>query len=162
MTEQKEEFLKYAVIEQLKYDEIEIKLGISRTVFSPWWEELKVRRIYLSWLRRLWSAKCPELNFYDFKNWYESVDKKCHYCGLTEEGMSILWASYPDLTKRNRGRKLEIDRKMPNEKYEVIDNLVLSCYWCNNAKTDTFTDAEFLKIGEVIKQIWAKRLHDKR
>lgn len=30
------------------------------------------------------------------------------------------------------------------------DNCVLACYWCNNAKTDAFTDKEFKPIGDLI------------
>ena len=30
------------------------------------------------------------------------------------------------------------------------DNCVLACYWCNNAKTDAFTDKEFKPIGDII------------
>ena len=34
------------------------------------------------------------------------------------------------------------------------DNCVLACYWCNNAKTDAFTDKEFKPIGiEIGKKI---------
>jgi hypothetical protein len=29
-----------------------------------------------------------------------------------------------------------------------------SCYLCNNAKTETFTEAEFAKIGKVIEAVW--------
>jgi 5-methylcytosine-specific restriction endonuclease McrA len=56
------------------------------------------------------------------------------------------------------GRKLELDRKDPDLTYENLNNLVLACYWCNNAKTDTFTNEEFMKVGEAFKAIWQKRL----
>jgi len=32
------------------------------------------------------------------------------------------------------------------------------CYWCNNAKTDEFTEEEFSKIGREIRNIWDDRL----
>lgn len=41
----------------------------------------------------------------------------------------------------NRGYWLEIDRKNPKALYSS-DNCVLSCYFCNNDKSDVFDDAE--------------------
>ncbi|GHV89505.1 hypothetical protein AGMMS50268_00080 [Spirochaetia bacterium] len=57
-----------------------------------------------------------------------------------------------------RGRYLEIERKDPERSYDDFDNLTLACYWCNNAKTDTFTHEEFIIIGKAIAQIWKNRL----
>ena len=159
MTEQQEEFLRLAVVNQLKYDDIERELGISRKTFAPWWNELKEEREYLSSIRKIWNDKCPEINFYEFKDWFEKADKKCFYCDITENEISELWEKYPNLTKRKRGKKLEIDRKEPNQPYSLINNLVYSCYWYNNAKTDTFTETEFARIGQVIKEIWKTRLN---
>ncbi|MCW3788524.1 hypothetical protein [Plebeiibacterium sediminum] len=145
-------------MKRLNYDSISKELGIDRKVFSPWWDELEEERKYLSMIRDKWLAKCPELDFYEFKDWYENTDKKCYYCEITEDDLAKLWQNHPDLTKRNRGRKLEIERLEPNLPYSVTTNLVFSCYWCNNAKTDTFTQDEFLKVGKVIKDIWKNRL----
>ena len=160
MTEQQEKFLRLAVIDQLNYDEIEKKLGIPRKIFAPWWNALKKEREYLSIIRKIWSDKCPEINYYIFKDWYENADRKCFYCGITESEINKLWKRYPKLTKRKRGKKLEIDRKEPNQSDTVVDNLVFSCYWCNNAKTDTFSSDEFKHIGKEINKIWEKRLEE--
>lgn len=158
MTDKKMEFLQLAVIDRLTYNEIQVKLKLDRKVFAPWWNELKTERDRLTLIRDKWQKKCPEVEFCDFKELYEKSDGKCYYCGITENEMSILWEKYPNLTKRNRGKKLEIDRLEPNLPYSITSNLVFSCYWCNNAKTDTFTKDEFAKIGEVIKGIWQNRL----
>jgi 5-methylcytosine-specific restriction endonuclease McrA len=158
MTEKQKEFLYLAVIKKLTYDEIQIKLGIDRSIFSPWWNELKEKREYLVQIRDLWHKKCPQIEFFDFKEWYESKERKCFYCNITEPEIEKLWEKYPDLTKRKRGKKLEIERLEPNLPYSITSNLVFSCYWCNNAKTDTFTKNEFSEIGKVIEQIWKKRL----
>lgn len=158
MTETQKEFLKLAVIEKLKYDEIAVKLGIERKNFAPWWDELKTERERLTEIRDKWQVKCPEIDFETFKNWYEKADKKCFYCNITEREIQGLWEKYPDLTKRNRGRKLEIERLEPNKSYRETSNLVFSCYWCNNAKTDTFTKDEFIEVGKVISKIWKERL----
>jgi hypothetical protein len=99
-------------------------------------------------------------NFWDFYEWYNTPDKKCQYCGITENQLELLNAQPDVINKRNstRGRSLEIDRKVSSEKYENIKNLAWSCYWCNNAKTDTFTEEEFKIIGKAIGEVWKKRL----
>ena len=53
---------------------------------------------------------------------------------------------------------MEIDRKISEEKYDNFSNLTYACYWCNNAKTDTFTEEEFLIIGKSISYVWKQRL----
>jgi 5-methylcytosine-specific restriction endonuclease McrA len=102
--------------------------------------------------------KCQELSFEDFSHWRQNVDKKCFYCDLAEDQMRILWSKDLELTKRTRGLVLEIDRVSPNKNYFDFKNLVSACYWCNNAKTDTFTGEEFRKVGKVFVEIWRERL----
>jgi hypothetical protein len=158
MTDKQKEFLRLAVIDKLTYSEIESQIGLSRDEFSPWWDEFKLERTHLTLIRDKWQIKCPEIKFDDFKDWYESADKKCFYCNITEEDTAKLWSKFPDLTKRKRGKKLEIERLEPNLPYNITANLVFSCYWCNNAKTDTFTKDEFIQVGKVFEKIWENRL----
>ena len=57
-----------------------------------------------------------------------------------------------------REDSMEIDRKNSNKEY-TADNIVLCCYWCNNAKSDEFTFDEFKKyIAPGINQTWNDRL----
>ncbi len=86
------------------------------------------------------------------------TDKKCEYCKITENEINQLWEMDDNLTKRNRGRKLGLDRKQPNLACEDLNNIVYVRYWCNNAKTDTFTHEEFLEVGKTISKIWKQRL----
>ena len=158
MDDKQKRFLYLAVIEGAYYKDIEHKLGIKRKEFAPWWDEFKDERIALTIVRDIWKKKCPDINFEEFQRWYNNAEKKCFYCGVTEKDLSILWEKYPNLTKRKRGKKLEIERMEPNLSYNDTSNLVFSCYWCNNAKTDTFTKEEFQKIGKVIEEIWEERL----
>ena len=162
MTELELKYLKLAVIEQKKFDEICIILGIERTEVSKFWGELKDQREYLSGLRNIWKTKFENTetteSFWEFKKWHETTEKKCYYCGITEIQINELFQKKKIYTKRNRGKKLEIERLLPNEPYNNIENLVFSCYWCNNAKTDTFSSEEFKIIGTVIGEIWKKRL----
>lgn len=158
MNDKQEQFLNLAVIQKLSYDQIAVQLSIERKEFAPWWNELRVERERLTEIRNKWQIKCKDIDFIDFELWHSRTPKKCHYCNITEDELAELWARHPNLTKRKRGKKLEIERLEPNEPYSNTKNLVFSCYWCNNAKTDTFTKDEFLKVGEVIEQIWKERL----
>lgn len=164
MTDLQEKYLELVVVEQKKFDEIAQILQIDRKEVSELWDKLKEPREKLSELRKIWKSKFKEVSntssFWEFKNWYERTERKCFYCGITEEQISKLFKSGKVYTKRNRGRKLEIERLSPNEPYENLENLVFSCYWCNNAKTDTFTSDEFKNIGKEIAKIWKKRLEE--
>jgi hypothetical protein len=160
MTELQEKFLYLAVIKKRKYDKIAEELKLDRKVFAPWWNELASERKILTEIRDKWQSKCNHLTFDDFKKWYNKTPKRCHYCKITENKLEKLWNKYPNLTKRKRGRKLEIERLKPSESYDNTLNLVFSCYWCNNAKTDTFNVDEFEDVGKVIEKIWQKRLND--
>lgn len=85
------------------------------------------------------------------------IADECAYCGITLEMINDL-AEKQQLFKKNyRGWMFEVDRKNSNFEY-TPDNCVMSCYWCNNAKTDEFSFEEFLDIGEAIRNVWDKRL----
>lgn len=96
------------------------------------------------------------------KEFNELINKKiCAYCGINEE---LIWEGLGSKGKlhnkrsETRGYKLEIDRKMPNLEY-TNDNCCMSCYWCNNAKTDEFLPNEFKEIARGINSVWNKRLN---
>jgi hypothetical protein len=100
--------------------------------------------------------------FYESDNPYANEGRRfCHYCNLSEGNLESYVASGKIKTKRlsTRGRDFEIDRIVPFKGY-TKDNIVLACYWCNNAKTDEFTYEEFLPIGKQIQRVWVKRFHD--
>ncbi len=50
-----------------------------------------------------------------------------------------------------------IDRKSPNEE-SYFENVVMACYWCNDAKTDEFDAKEFEPIGNEIEEALKGRL----
>ena len=81
----------------------------------------------------------------------------CHYCQITLEEIETLGENKKLYKKSLRGWTLEIDRLNSNFEYSP-ENCVMSCYWCNNAKTDEFTENEFLQIGKEIRKIWQTRL----
>ncbi len=112
------------------------------------------------------------LKLEQFKEFYgqDNDKRQCEYCKITESQISELIQNERIVTKRiySRGRKMEVDRKEPNGLYTLSErnkngkflnsNIVLSCYWCNNAKTDEFSYEEFKKVGKVFEQIWKERL----
>lgn len=163
MTEQQKDFLYLCIVEQVKFKEIAIELGLPNATLTKWYEELKEERLNIASVRNLWARKkIKKMAFPDFYKWYLTHEKKCHYCEITEAEIKVLIESERLKTKRlsTRGRKLELDRKQPELEYDNFENLVFACYWCNNAKTDTFTEIEFLKVGRVFKEIWKQRLQD--
>ncbi len=95
-----------------------------------------------------------------FLQWYSQNinDGKCAYCGISErdsqrvvhEGhlTSLRFPIYGTATNGvNRGYWLEIDRKNPKGIYSA-DNCNPSCYFCNNDKSDVFTDEQYQEFKE--------------
>lgn len=98
-----------------------------------------------------------------FINWYlnqlKLQDNKCHYCQTSILDIRKLLNANVILGRRVsgnglRGPNFEVDKMDPFGKYDE-DNCVLSCYYCNNDKSNTF-GYEIYKdvIGPVKKQIW--------
>ena len=87
-------------------------------------------------------------------NLYRRDGRKCYYCGIEEKDFVPIWGKF--YGGKTRGQKLEVDRR-DNEKGYTLENCVLACSICNNAKSDKFTGDEFKKVGKLIKQIWHSR-----
>lgn len=98
--------------------------------------------------RRKHKGQSSFVDFEEFKEWYNSKEKKCHFCGLKEEECQEIVVK--EILKSNRfpqkgvlgrgqsrGMWLEIDRLKPKENYS-LDNCVLCCYFCYNDKSDIF------------------------
>ncbi len=74
--------------------------------------------------------------------------RTCSYCNSSL--MDLLRFYAIKSSKRGRGLSWEIDRKDPGKSYED-NNYEFVCYYCNNAKSDVFTEKEFRKnIGPAI------------
>jgi hypothetical protein len=158
MTDIQKQFLELAVIKQVEFDKIPLNMDIDRKTVSLWWNELKNEREKLSELRQIWKKKFKKNDFENFFEWYDKTDKKCCYCNISEDDISILFKNNKIVAKSGRGKKLEFERKIPDLPYDDLKNLTFACYWCNNAKTDTFSFDEFLPVGKEIEKIWKKRL----
>jgi hypothetical protein len=160
MTEQEKEFLRLHVINQIKLVEVAALLNLSSKTLSLWYEQLRDEREAITKIRKLWLRKRFSCEFEVFYYWLAELERKCEYCGITEGQIKALLDKDSIYTKRllTRGKNLELDRKVPERGYDDIGNIVLCCYWCNNAKTDEFSYEEFKPIGKVLEQIWKRRL----
>lgn len=98
------------------------------------------------------------------KNQLKIQNKKCFYCGLEGDVRKNYKSQLNEIGKiyfrdrknktdgkrtGGRGQSLELERKKSKGHYSV-DNCVLACYPCNNAKSDVFTCDEFQIIGAII------------
>lgn len=160
MTNQEKEFLRLHVMNGIDYKTISEQMRVPKEILTEWYEKLRPEREEIAKIKNFWSRKKFTPTFEKFYDWHLLLDRRCEYCGITEEEIEILINKNSVFTKRitTRGKNLEYDRKLPNLEYSQIDNIVLCCYWCNNAKTDEFSYEEFKKVGEVFAEIWKKRL----
>jgi hypothetical protein len=84
---------------------------------------------------------------------YARDGKHCHYCGIDESDFITVWGSFAGGT---RGNTLEVNRK-ENNCPRTLDNCVLACAVCNNAKSDKFGYQEFMAVGKAIRAVWRQR-----
>jgi len=112
-----------------------------------------------SYLENLFDELKKTYNFMSKDNFNELLENtSCSYCGITIEQIAKLGSNGKLHNKRSetRGYTLEIDRIEPNLEY-TKENCCMSCYWCNNAKTDEFSSEEFKEIARGINAVWKKR-----
>ncbi len=91
----------------------------------------------------------------------EGVEKRCAYCGITEEECRDYFEKHPEFTRGGRrGLHLEVDRIDSGKEY-VKGNVVWACYPCNNSKSNYCNSAEeFQPIADGIKQVWRNKGYD--
>jgi hypothetical protein len=163
MEDLKHRFLISTCVDGKKYAEIAKEIGVTQKVLSIWWEELKSERNEIAKIRNLYHRKgFKNTTFHEFYIWFLAQNRQCHYCHINQHEIEILFEKKLIMPtgRLTRGRSLELERKEPKESYDNLGNLVLCCYWCNNAKSDQFSDAEFIDIGKVIGEKLRKRLTD--
>lgn len=151
-------FIDLFYIQQKKISETSKILSISESSIRILKKELKDKIQDILTARNKWKSKKIGGNFWDFYFWWINAKKECHYCKVTQDQLDQLHEIGVVNKRVSRGKTLEIDRIKPNEDYLNIDNLTYSCYWCNNAKTDTFSEEEFLMIDKTIAKVWNARL----
>lgn len=159
MENKQKEFIWLVYGEKRKYADVSLLLGVPRKQLTIWSKELENEWRPISQAMKIYNQKKITVSPKEFYDHFRKMElnRCCEYCGVTEKELEELEKLKP-LTKRKRGKLLELDRKEPNTDYNNLKNLVFACYWCNNAKTDTFSHEEFLKVGKTISSIWKERL----
>lgn len=154
-----ETFLIEHLIHEKKYKDISAEYNVPTTQLTEWWDEEPHLRKVIAKSNTLYNERKKGaeagkfinnfLSKKDFYDWYKSQARICAYCGITEEKLEAIFDyEYGSLsTKRGRGRTLELDRVDSSEKANDYSstNCALSCYLCNNHKSDLITKDEFKK-----------------
>ncbi len=92
----------------------------------------------------------------EFVEWYNSQEKNCIYCGLSEENLQ----NVPD-GFNNNSKRLTIDCKDAKRGYS-LDNIVLACWRCNILKGNILTFDEMMYVGQnFIKSKWESALDER-
>lgn len=79
--------------------------------------------------------------------------RRCYYCGIEEVKSLAAFEKGLVQSKKFTGT-LHIDKKDPDEGYNR-GNCEFACALCNNAKSDIFTEKDFMKsIAPAIKKYW--------
>jgi len=95
-----------------------------------------------------------------FYDWYMIHDTigRCCYCGVHKNDLGSYFDSENNIqyaSARQRGKSLEIERIVtsPTNEYSP-ENCRLSCYICNNAKSDFISPKDFKPIAQGINVFW--------
>lgn len=89
-------------------------------------------------------------NFNAFYRWYIKTKQEqqecCYYCGTDEKVIADLFEKkYTSVKRPNRGKHLEVERKDASSNEYSSGNCVLACYFCNNDKSDIFSEKEYFE-----------------
>lgn len=94
-------------------------------------------------------------DFDDFEKWYEKEPKKCCYCGISQDELKKLFKEKGESEDKKRKKPLfskkrgfsaalQVEKLNPNKPY-TPSNCALVCAFCNNAKSDMVSEANFRK-----------------
>jgi 5-methylcytosine-specific restriction endonuclease McrA len=102
------------------------------------------------------TGKAPGLGFDlpEFAAWFAGQERSCAYCRVPEEYVRHL------RLRTQVGlplQRLGVDRVDGGRGYE-IDNIVLCCFACNKARSNTFSAAEMEITAKGISKVWTMRL----
>jgi hypothetical protein len=158
LNEQQKGFINAVYVECHTFQNTAALLGVDLPTIRQLNKDLEPIWRPITKVRNTWKSKNIGGSFWDFYHWHVNAPRSCRYCGITQEELNKLHRMGIENKRTTRGRTLEIDRKEANKDYSYLPNLTYCCYWCNNAKTDTFTEAEFELIGQAIGKVWKQRL----
>ena len=152
-----ETFLIEHLIHEKKYRDIAAEYGVPTSQLTQWWDEESHLRMVIAKSNILFNSRSTGalegkyennfLNKEDFYDWYKVQSRVCAYCGISEEKLTIIFDYEKGSlkTKRGRGKSLELDRVDSISNDYSRKNCALSCYLCNNHKSDLITKDEFIK-----------------
>lgn len=108
-------------------------------------------------------------SFSEFLTWYKEQPISCCYCGVEEKYLEEYFSKNTfqyyrneDDKARQRGQSLELERVVTAPKDKNVyseENCTLSCYICNNAKSDFISAKDFRPIAKGINEFWKKILN---
>ena len=167
-----QEFLLQHLTEGKSYSDIvknESNSAMLEQLQSWWKTEIKLRT-YIKRANQLFNARKGKKEFSEFENngrryfveWFLSHEKSCFYCGIEEYKLEVIFGEKGIQTKRNRGKKLELERKDAKTNQYAPNNCVLACYVCNNHKSDLisekdhkryFADAIYSYLNDIYKEL---------
>ena len=101
-------------------------------------------------------------DFNEFYYWYISQYKKqnrcCYYCKTEESIITNLFEKkFTKIKRPNRGKHLEVERRDSKSNKYNKENCVLACYFCNNDKSDIFSEDEYFEYLKDRKQFFFKQ-----
>lgn len=104
--------------------------------------------------RRDGSAPGVSITLQDFAVWLTGSPMRCAYCGVPEHLVEHL------------GLRTQVDQPLARLGVDRVDtrlpysstNMVLCCFACNKAKSNTFSEEEMRLVGSGIARAWQERL----
>ena len=121
-------------------------------------EMRRLRGLYNNKLR-LYKSDFEFHSFKEFYYWhlktFEKQNGECYYCHTRESTIATLFKKkFVSAKRRTRGMHLEVERKDSEGNKYSPENCVLSCYFCNNDKSDVFTEEEYRRYLKNRKQFF--------
>ena len=111
LNKQQQDFINSVYILFNSYEKTAELLNVDKTIselnssLEPIWRPITK-------VRDKWKIKEIGGNFWDYYHWHLTAEKRCHYCGITEEELDELHRVGIKNKRTTRGRTLEIDRKI--------------------------------------------------
>lgn len=154
----KENIFNQLFIESKLYDDICSENNISRNELTNYYnyfvdqrglEVQEIKRIRQLYNNKKGLSEFKFKSFSEFYSWYINQHKiqggKCYYCECEELKIASLFQNNILVSKRSkyRGNHLEVERKDPHNEEYSKENCVLACYFCNNDKSDVFTESDY-------------------
>lgn len=158
--DQSEKIFESLYIDLTLFQKIRNEFDLSKEKFAEYCADFESKRaaeiIEIRRVRQLYNNKKNELDEFRFssfkefytwhKNQFEIQKGECFYCHTHESTIRTLFDKniISSVRQLNRGQHLEVERKDGKNKLYNAANCVLACYFCNNDKSDIFSERDYL------------------